>query len=171
MGKCGNNSSIFELSYIKKTFSMTNLIGQYDCKADAKGRVSLPVGLKTQLLPVLEKGFVIKRSVFQQCLELYPREEYDELVKRVRAKSRVHRKYDAFLRNFVAGTQVVTIEENGRLQIPKNLVEFAGIAKEVVLSSAIDRIEIWDKSKYESILLEGQNNYADLAEEIFADDV
>lgn len=151
---------------------MTNLIGQYDCKADAKGRVTLPVGLKSQLLPVLEKGFVIKRSVFQKCLELYPREEYDELVKRVRAKSRVHRKYDAFLRNFVAGTQVVTIdEENGRLQIPKNLVEFAEIAKEVVLSSAIDRIEIWDKSRYESILLEGQDNYADLAEEIFADDV
>ena len=150
---------------------MTNLIGQYDCKADAKGRVSLPVGLKSQLLPMLEKGFVIKRSVFQKCLELLPREEYDELVKKVRAKSKVNRKYDAFLRNFMAGTQVVTIEESGRLQIPKNLVEFAGIGKEVVLNSQIDRIEIWDKASYETALQEWENNYMDLAEEIFEDDV
>ena len=59
---------------------MLHIIGQYDCKADAKGRVTLPVSLKSQLLPILEKGFVIKRSVFQNCLELYPKEAYDELM-------------------------------------------------------------------------------------------
>ena len=67
---------------------MLHIIGQYDCKADAKGRVTLPVSLKSQLLPILEKGFVIKRSVFQNCLELYPKEAYDELMEKILKKNR-----------------------------------------------------------------------------------
>lgn len=149
---------------------MLHIIGQYDCKADAKGRVTLPVSLKSQLLPILEKGFVIKRSVFQNCLELYPKEAYDELMEKILKKNRFSRSYDTFLRNFLAGTQPLQIEEHGRIQIPKSLVAFAGLKKEVVLSAVIDRIEIWDKDMYEEVLEQGQNNYADLAEDIFSDD-
>ncbi|MEM8848039.1 MAG: division/cell wall cluster transcriptional repressor MraZ [Bacteroidota bacterium] len=150
---------------------MTHIIGQHDCKADTKGRVMLPISLKNQLLPVLQDGFVIKRSVFQQCLELYPKNEFDALMQKVMKKSKINRKYDAFVRNFVAGMKEVTIDgDSGRLQIPKNLVDFAGIGKEVVLNAVFDKIEIWDKAKYEKVLEEGEKDYADLAEEIFADD-
>lgn len=150
---------------------MTHIIGQHDCKADTKGRVILPISLKNQLLPVLNEGFVIKRSVFQQCLELYPKSEFDVLMQKVLKKSRINRKYDAFVRNFVAGMKEVTIDgDTGRLQIPKNLVEYAEIGKEVVLNAVFDKIEIWNKEKYEVILAEGEKEYADLAEEIFADD-
>ena len=150
---------------------MTHIIGQHDCKADAKGRVILPISLKNQLLPVLKDGFVIKRSVFQQCLEIYPKEEFDVLMKKVMKKSKINRKYDAFVRNFVAGMKELTIDnDSGRFQIPKNLVEFAGIEKEVVLNAVFDKIEVWDKSKYEQVLEEGEKDYADLAEEIFDDD-
>ncbi|MEM0931219.1 MAG: division/cell wall cluster transcriptional repressor MraZ [Bacteroidota bacterium] len=150
---------------------MTHIIGQHDCKADAKGRVILPISLKNQLLPVLKDGFVIKRSVFQKCLELYPKDEFDQLMQKVMKKSKINRKYDAFVRNFVAGMKEVSIDgDSGRLQIPKNLVDFAGIGKEVVLNAVFDKIEIWDKVKYEKVLDEGEKDYADLAEEIFADD-
>ncbi|TXN36914.1 division/cell wall cluster transcriptional repressor MraZ [Flagellimonas hymeniacidonis] len=150
---------------------MTHIIGQHDCKADTKGRVILPISLKNQLLPVLNDGFVIKRSVFQQCLELYPKSEFDVLMQKVLKKSKINRKYDAFVRNFVAGMKEVTIDgDTGRLQIPKNLVEYAEIGKEVVLNAVFDKIEIWNKEKYEVILEEGEKDYADLAEEIFADD-
>ncbi|PRX57877.1 division/cell wall cluster transcriptional repressor MraZ [Flagellimonas meridianipacifica] len=150
---------------------MTHIIGQHDCKADTKGRVMLPISLKNQLLPVLQDGFVIKRSVFQQCLELYPKAEFDVLMQKVMKKGKINRKYDAFVRNFVAGMKEVTIDgDSGRLQIPKNLVDFAGIGKEVVLNAVFDKIEIWDKEKYEKVLEEGEKDYADLAEEIFADD-
>lgn len=131
----------------------------------------MPVSLKNKLLPVMNEGFVIKRSVFQQCLELYPKHEFDELMKKVMKKSKINRKYDAFVRNFVAGMKEVSIDgETGRLQIPKNLVDFAGIGKEVVLNAVFDKIEIWDKTKYEKVLAEGEKDYADLAEEIFEDD-
>ena len=149
---------------------MTHLIGQFECKADAKGRVSLPVALKLQLAPIIESGFVLKRSVFQNCLELYPKEAYDQLMTRIVAKNQFSRNYDTFLRNFLAGTQEVSIEESGRLQIPKSLALFAQISKEVVLASAINRIEIWDKAQYEAVLQQGQDVYADLAEVIFSDD-
>ena len=150
---------------------MTHIIGQHDCKADSKGRVLLPISLKNQLLPVLKDGFVIKRSVFQQCLELYPKQEFDVLMQKVMKKSKINRKYDAFVRNFVAGMKEVSIDgDSGRLQIPKNLVEYAKIEKEVVLNAVFDKIEIWNKDMYEKVLAEGENDYADLAEEIFDDD-
>jgi len=148
-----------------------HIIGQHDCKADAKGRVILSISLKNQLLPVLKEGFVIKRSVFQQCLELYPKSEFDVLMQKVMKKSKINRKYDAFVRNFVAGMKEVAIDgDTGRLQLPKNLVDYAEIKKEVVLNAVFDKIEIWDKEKYEKVLAEGEKDYADLAEEIFADD-
>lgn len=150
---------------------MTHIIGQHDCKADTKGRVILPISLKNQLLPVLNEGFVIKRSVFQQCLELYPKSEFDALMQKVLKKSKINRKYDAFVRNFVAGMKEITIDgDTGRLQIPKNLVAYAEIEKEVVLNAVFDKIEIWNKEKYEAVLEKGEKDYADLAEEIFADD-
>jgi MraZ protein len=150
--------------------NVTHLIGQYECKADVKGRVNIPTSLMAQLNDVLEKGFVIKRSVFQQCLEFYPKQAYDELMTKIVAKNQFSRNYDTFLRNFLAGSQQISLEERGRLQIPKNLIAFASIQKEVVLASAINRIEIWDKAKYEAVLTEGQDIYADLAESIFSDD-
>ena len=150
---------------------MTHIIGQHDCKADSKGRVLLPISLKNQLLPMIKEGFVIKRSVFQQCLELYPKQEFDALMQKVMKKSKINRKYDAFVRNFVAGMKEVAIDgDTGRLQIPKNLVDFAKIDKDVVLNAVFDKIEIWNKDMYEQVLAEGEKDYADLAEEIFDDD-
>ncbi len=107
--------------------------------------------------------------MFQTCLELYPKEAYDELMMKIVAKNQFSRNYDTFLRNFLAGSQEVSIEEHGRVQIPKPLISFAQIKKEVVLASAINRIEIWDKARYEAVLQEGQDVYADLAEAIFSD--
>ena len=147
-----------------------NLIGQYDCKADAKGRVTLPTALKHQLLPIILENFVIKRAIFQKCLELYPKSEFDGLMQQVRAKRNISRDYDLFFRKFTAGMQkdVKVDPETGRLQIPKNLIEFAGIKKEVVLNAADDKIEIWDKDNYEAVLNESEDIYPDVAEKIFS---
>jgi MraZ protein len=145
-------------------------IGTYDCKADAKGRVMIPVTLKTQLAPVLNQGFVIKRSVFQPCLELYPMEEWQQLMQKMNKKNRFKKKNNDFIRRFSAGVKPVEIDATGRLLIPRNLVEIAGIKKDVVLSSAINIIEIWDKGSYEKVLDESAENFAELAEEVMGED-
>ncbi|MEA1786764.1 division/cell wall cluster transcriptional repressor MraZ [Arenibacter sp. GZD96] len=149
---------------------MINFIGTYDCKADSKGRVMLPVALKSQMAPALSKGFVIKRSVFHPCLELYPMDEWNLLMEKMNKKNRFKKKNNDFIRRFSAGVKVVEIDGTGRLLIPKNLIDVAHISKDVVLSSAINIVEIWDKDKYEKVLEETAENFGDLAEEVMGDD-
>lgn len=149
---------------------MNNFIGTYECKADAKGRVMLPVALKNQLSPVLQQGFVLKRGVFQPCLELYPMEEWNVLMQKVNKLNRFKKKNNDFIRRFTAGVKMVEVDATGRLLIPKDLVAFAGIHKEIVLSSAINIIEIWDKDKYEQAIDDAAVDFADLAEEVMGND-
>lgn len=130
----------------------------------------IPVSLKTQLAPVLNQGFVIKRSVFQTCLELYPMDEWQQLMQKMNKKNRFKKKNNDFIRRFSAGVKPVEIDATGRLLIPKNLADIAGISKDVVLSSAINIIEIWDKDNYERVIDEAAENFAELAEEVMGED-
>jgi len=130
----------------------------------------IPVALKNQMAPVLNKGFVIKRSVFQPCLELYPMEEWNLLMQKMNKKNRFRKKNNDFIRRFSAGVKPVEIDATGRLLIPRNLMDIAGISKQVVLSSTINIIEIWDKDSYEKVLEETAVNFAELAEEVMGED-
>ncbi|AXT60957.1 division/cell wall cluster transcriptional repressor MraZ [Aquimarina sp. AD10] len=152
---------------------MVHLIGTYECKADAKGRLMMPVAFKKQLSPVLQDGFVLKRSVFQPCLELYPMAEWNQMMQKINKLNRFKKKNNDFIRRFTAGVKIVEIDAAGRLLIPKDLVGFAGITKELVLSSAVNIIEVWDKDQYEKVIDDVAVDFADLAEEVmgFDDDI
>ena len=130
----------------------------------------VPSALKKQLAPMLQDGFVIKRAVFQNCLELYPMEEWNVLMNKMNKLNRFKKKNNDFIRRFTAGVKTVEVDTNGRLLIPKDLVGFAGIEKEIVLSSAINIVEIWDKDKYEQSLDDSSDDFADLAEEVMGND-
>ena len=143
-----------------------NLIGTYECKADAKGRVMFSSALKKQLLPVVSEGFVVKRAVFQSCLELYPLKEWNVMMEKINKLNRFVKKNNDFIRRFTAGVKVVELDASGRLLIPKDLCLFAGIEKQVVLSSAVNIIEIWDKEKYENAIDDAAIDFAELAEEV-----
>jgi len=145
---------------------VVNLIGTYECKADAKGRVMLPAALKKQLHTVLQEGFVLKRSVFQSCLELYPMQEWNKLMESVNKLNRFKKKNNDFIRRFTAGVKIIELDNTGRLLIPKDLHSFAGISKEVVVASAGSIMEIWDKEKYEKAIDDATVDFADLAEEV-----
>ncbi len=144
---------------------MTNYIGTYECKIDAKGRLLVPSALKKQMHSHLEEGFVLKRSVFQKCLELYPMQEWNVLMQKINELNRFKKKNNDFIRKFTAGVKVIEVDTNGRLLIPKDLKTFANISKNLVLSSAINIIEIWDKDLYESSI-EDVDDFADLAEDV-----
>jgi len=146
-----------------------NLIGTYECKIDAKGRVMLPSALKKQLSSILEKGFVLKRSVFQPCLELYPMEEWDVLMQKVNKLNRFDRKNNDFVRRLTAGVKMIELDSSGRLLVAKDLIGYSGLEKEIVISSAVNILEIWDKDKYESAINDAAVDFADLAEEVMGD--
>lgn len=147
-------------------YMMVNLIGTYEGKADAKGRLLLSNALKKQLMPMLQEGFVIKRSVFQPCLELYPMSEWNAMMAKVNNLNRFVKKNNDFIRRFTAGVKIVELDSLGRLLIPKDLLVFAGIDKNVVLSSAVNIVEIWDKDKYEKAIDDATVDFADLAENV-----
>ena len=145
---------------------MINLIGTYECKADAKGRLMISSAFKKQLSPILQEGFVLKRAVFQPCLELYPMQEWNEVMLKVNSLNRFIKKNNDFIRRFTAGVRVIELDVSGRLLIPKDLCQFAGIKKQIVLSSAINIIEIWDKDNYEKTIDDATTDFALLAEEV-----
>ena len=149
---------------------MNSLIGTYECKVDAKGRLMLPSAIKKQLSPILQNGFVLKRSVFQPCLELYPMTEWESLMQRVNGLNRFRKKNNDFIRRFTAGVKMIEVDAAGRLLIPKDLIVFSGINKDAVVSSAINIIEIWDKVKYEQAIDDATLDFSDLAEEVMGQD-
>ncbi|MCI2230193.1 division/cell wall cluster transcriptional repressor MraZ [Polaribacter sp. MSW13] len=145
---------------------MVNLIGTYECKADAKGRLMFSSAFKKQLSSVLQEGFVVKRAVFQPCLELYPMKEWSLMMEKINKLNRFVKKNNDFIRRFTAGVKIVELDASGRILIPKDLCDFAGIQKQVVMSSSVNIIEIWDKNKYEKAIDDAAIDFADLAEEV-----
>jgi len=148
---------------------MLNLIGVHECKMDAKGRVGIPSGLKKQLLPVLDKGFVLKRSVFQGCLELYPMEEWEKTMAKVNRLNRFVKKNNDFIRRFTAGVKLIEVDSNGRINIPNDLIAYASLNREVVLSASVGPIEVWDKQAYEANINDPEIEFSQLAEEVMGD--
>ena len=145
---------------------MNSIIGTYECKVDAKGRLLIPAPFKKQLSATLQDGFVLKRSVFQPCLELYPMAEWNLMMNKINKLNRFVKKNNDFIRRFTAGVKVVEIDALGRLLVPKDLVAFASISKDLVLSSAVNIVEIWDKDLYENFISNDEVDFADLAEEV-----
>tara|TARA_Y100001960_G_C14506327_1_gene744161 strand:- start:118 stop:588 length:471 start_codon:yes stop_codon:yes gene_type:complete len=145
---------------------MINLIGTYECKADSKGRVMLPTSLRKQLNSVLNEGFVIKRSVFNICLELYPLAEWDNMVTQVNKLNRFVKKNNDFIRSYMSGLKMLEVDATGRVLIPRDLVTFASIKKDIVLASSVNMIEVWDKESYESSVKETLIDFGSLAEDV-----
>jgi MraZ protein len=126
----------------------------------------IPSALKKQLANSLQDGFVLKRSVFQPCLELYPITEWNLMMQKINKLNRFVKKNNDFIRRFTAGVKVVEVDDLGRLLIPKDLVAFGQISKDIVLSSAVNIVEIWDKDLYEKSIAGDDIDFADLAEDV-----
>ena len=164
MVNCGNYFYIFARNHNET--KLNTIIGTYECKVDAKGRLMIPSALKKQLANSLQDGFVLKRSVFQPCLELYPMTEWNLMMHKINKLNRFVKKNNDFIRRFTAGVKVVEVDDLGRLLIPKDLVGFSKISKDIVLSSAVNIVEIWDKDLYENAIEGDDDEFANLAEDV-----
>ena len=148
---------------------MEHLIGTYECKVDTKGRVMMPIALKKQLSKLIIVGFVLKRSVFNHCIEMYPLSEWAKLMDKLNGLNRFNKKNNDFIRRFTAGVKSVEMDNSGRFLISKDLIKYASIDKEIVLSSSVNILEIWNKSTYEEVINEATLDFGVLAEEVMGD--
>lgn len=147
---------------------MLNLLGEYDCKLDTKGRMMLPAGLKKQLQEVVHEGFVINRDMFDRCLILYPMQEWREVSSKIGKLNRFVAKNVRFIRKFNNGATNVELDAAGRMLIPSSLSDYADLKKEIKVAGNGDRIEIWSKANYEAMLNEDVD-MARLSEEVMGD--
>ncbi len=154
--------------FVNQDQRMSFFIGTYDCKVDVKGRLMLPVGLKKQLNNSIDNGFVLKRAVFGKGLELYPMEQWTIVSQKINQLNRFIPSNIEFIRGFNAGSRMVEIDASGRLLIPKDLVTWAGISKEIVISASVNILEIWDKKIYEESLMPAEE-LGQLAQRVMGD--
>src|SRR5258708_2967884 len=126
---------------------MLGFLGEYEVTVDAKGRFLLPVGFKKQLPAEGASQFVVSRGI-EKCLSLYPLQSWEPIFSDISKLNDFDPKVREFRRYFLNGATNVELDSAGRLLIPKNLIEYAGLEKDVVLVAAVNKIEIWDKTKY-----------------------
>ncbi|MEM1326815.1 MAG: division/cell wall cluster transcriptional repressor MraZ [Bacteroidota bacterium] len=144
---------------------MQPLLGEYDCKIDAKGRMRLPSGLLSQLPEKESYEFVLNRGL-ENCIMLYPVEVWDEITKKVNELNQFVKKNRAFIRYFYRGAQRITLDSADRILLNKRLLEYAEIDKETILFAYNQQVEIWAKDKYESFLTGDEEEYSELAEQV-----
>lgn len=141
------------------------LLGEYECKIDAKGRMRMPSGLIGQLGEEEKHAFVINRG-FEKCLMLYPEAVWDQISEEVNALNLYNKKNRDFVRYFYRGAQELLMDSADRILVPKRLLEYAGIDKDLILSAYNGRIEIWAKDEYDSMLDQEPTDFSDLADDV-----
>lgn len=148
---------------------MTSFYETYECRIDDKGRLKLPSSLIKLLQSSDNKDFVIKRSVFQNCLEVYPIKPWEKLMKKINGLNRFVKKNADFIRMFTAGVKNVELDASERILIPKDLKQFANLKKEIVISGAGELFEIWDKEAYEKVISTNEADFGKLTEDVMGD--
>lgn len=147
---------------------MTQLLGEFDCKLDAKGRLMVPAALKKQLPNAESDGLIINRG-FEKNLVIYPKNVWDAVVVDLAKLNIYDQENRAFVRAFTRGATELSLDAAGRVLLPKSLVEYAGIGNDLVLACQLDRIEVWDKKAYEDIFDDVPANFANLAQKVMGD--
>lgn len=144
---------------------MNGFIGEYHCKLDVKGRLLLPSEMRKQLSPDDAESFVISRGV-DDCLSIYPMSEWNVVMEKLRNLNRFKAKDRKFARMFQKGATKVSVDSSGRILLPKSLLGWAEIKKEVVMVANVDLWELWDKSRYEELMNEDWDDFDQLAADV-----
>lgn len=130
---------------------MTGFLGEYEATIDAKGRFLLPAGFKKQLQQDGAAQFVINRG-FEKCLTIYPIQSWEPIFSEISKLNDFDPKVRGFRRYFLNGATEVELDSAGRMLLPKNLMAHASLEKDIVLVSAVNKIEVWDKATYEQYM-------------------
>ena len=147
---------------------MIGFIGEYEATLDAKGRFLLPAGFKKQIQEGTSDHFVINRG-FEKCLSLYPMKSWKPIFTEISGLNQFDPKTRQFTRYFLNGATQVELDSANRLLLPKNLMEYAGLEKDIVLVSAVNKIEIWDTLKYKQFFETfSPEAFSNLAKEVMA---
>ncbi|MCW3121775.1 MAG: MraZ protein [Flavipsychrobacter sp.] len=147
---------------------MTNFLGEYEVAMDAKGRFLLPSGFRKQLAEGMGEKFVVNRG-FENCITIYTMDVWNAISDKVNRLNDFKPNVREFKRLFLNGANIVEVDSADRLLLPKQLLEYAGIKKDAVLSAQGNKLELWDKDTYYNYLNTRAGGFSKLAEDVAVD--
>lgn len=144
-----------------------SFLGEFEVTMDAKGRFSLPAGFRRQLDAGEEqKGFVVSRGN-GAFLNFYTKGEWEKYAKRISKLNDFNPRSQKLKRILLSGATELFLDSVGRVLIPKQLQEYAGLSKAVIFSTMGNKFEIWDKQKHTDFFKEEEDKVQEYGEELF----
>lgn len=134
-------------------------IGIYYHTLEAKGRLAVPAGFRKNL----NKGSVITRGL-DGCLFIFPASSWERLMDKLRQGPLARKEARSFVRLMTHAAAHVNFDAQGRTRLPSNLLDYAGIRKEVVIAGTLERIEVWDRDRYHTYIASIEKMGEELAE-------
>jgi MraZ protein len=144
---------------------MSGLIGEFPSTVDAKGRFLLPAGLSKQIPAREQSVFVIHRGI-EKHLIMYTKKEWEKISEGVNTLNLFVEENREFIRKFHRGATVLEPDTTKRLLIPQQLLDYAGIDKDIVLYTYANRIEIWSQKEFDKLFKDDKTNYSKLSERV-----
>jgi MraZ protein len=144
---------------------VAGFLGEYEIRLDSKGRIKLPAALLKQIPSDANNKFVINRG-FEQHLVIYPRNEWEKITADIDKLNTYNRKTREFRRFFYRGANELILDSAERILLPKSLLDWAKIDKDIILFAHTNMIEVWNKEAYDSSLSNEPEDFASLAETV-----
>ncbi len=136
-------------------------LGTHTPRLDDKGRLALPARFR----PDLEGGLVICKGQ-DRCLFVFPTDEFNRVTSALGNAPVTDRRVRGYSRVLFASASRETPDAQGRITVPPQLREYAGLRKDCVVIGANSRVEVWDAEAWQSYLEESEQAFADIAEEV-----
>lgn len=138
------------------------LMGEFHHNIDEKNRLVIPSKFRSEL----GEQFIITRGL-DKCLFIYSMSEWNKLVSKLNTLPFTQKNARNFTRFFLSGAINAEFDRSGRVSITSPLIEYADINKECVIIGASDRLEIWSKESWDKFLSDNEENFSDIAENLF----
>lgn len=142
---------------------MSSFKGRYSYSVDNKGRIALPAKVRKNVSPAANDTFILTRG-FEQCLFVYPQDEWAKVEDAIRGLSPSNPQHRFFVRTLLQWAVDCQLDSQARLSIPQDLLKFAGIENEVLILGVLERIEIWNPKIYEAYMNNQPATYETVAE-------
>ena len=138
------------------------LMGEYHHSIDEKNRLIIPSKFRNDL----GEKFVITRGL-EKCLFVYSLVEWENIINKLRSLPFTKKDSRDFTRFFLSGATECILDKSGRVCITSPFGDYAGVTKNCVIICANDRLEIWDKEKWDNFFIMNEENFANISENLF----
>lgn len=142
---------------------MAQFLGEYDVPVDEKGRIFVPAEFRKKLPPEANEIFIVVRG-FDGCLTAYPQNVWEETARKMMRLPQTDRRARMLIRGMLSQAAEVKLDRQGRANIPRKLLERAGIADQMIIIGALDKLELWNPDDWKQFMSQADTSLEEVAE-------